>query len=409
MIRCRLHPFWVILSLCLAPLASGQEKEDSSLTIVAIGDAGESGSNLRANAETMRTMLTGEHDGGKFGVLLFLGDNFYETGLNVPQDDVQGKIKGVLGPFRDIFESLGRPRVHAVTGNHDYYRRMALEKSLIFGLVNISELPYGLTDRGNRLESQINDWTYHYGMPVAAVYPLGVMSRDSVQLIFFDSPILVRTDPGTWRPWLDSLTRLLAASKARPGIAWRVLCTHNPLRSVGEHAGYSLWNDETKTVEYLTTCDKDSNAVDWLRNWLDPQDLCAERYKQYIDSARAALRRGGANIQMILSGHEHSMQLLWAPGSQNECPECPPVQVISGAGSRLKRVKLPHPPFEYTSADTSEEKQGMSVPGFVQLRFTPGGVRVVFFNGKAAQRMNMGGGKEEFWIDRQGRLVDPSH
>ena len=76
---------------------------------------------------------------------------------------------------------------------------------------------------------------------------------------------------------------------------------HHPIYSVGQHGGYTEWNDETNTIEYLTTCDKDSNAVGWLKNWFDPEDLCTEKYQQYLDSLRSVITASQVRIQLALS------------------------------------------------------------------------------------------------------------
>lgn len=383
----------------------GQSTGTGPLTIIALGDAGENTSILRANASYISDMYTGRHDGGSFGVMLFLGDNFYPTGLNVPFSDVDGKVNSVLGKFKVPFTGLGRENVHAIAGNHDYYARLALDKSVFLGLVTIEEGPIGLTDKGNKREAAIPDWTYYYGMPANAFYPLSPNPADSVQLIFFDSAILLRTDTLSWRPALDSLQTLLAMTKGRPGIAWRILCAHHPFYSVGEHGGYSEWNDEDNKVEYLTACDKDSNAIGWLKNWVDPEDLCAAKYKQYIDSVNAVIGRSEAHVHVMLSGHEHSLQLLYYPEKNTACPECPKVQIVSGAGAKPERVKFPSPPTEFTSAQTKPAEKGLTAAGFVQLRFEEDRLRVVFFDARNGERLDMGGGRREFWINQSGALL----
>ncbi len=376
------------------------------LTVIAIGDVGEAGGPLRSNASLLSDMYTEAHDAGVFQMLLFLGDNFYPTGLNLPVDDVDGKVKSILGPFRPILSGLGRARVHAIPGNHDWYARNALEESLLLGLVNISTAPIGLTERGNQRAAALEDWTYHYRMPASVLCPLGGESPDTVQFLFFDSPLLLRTDQSTWHAALDSLKALLRSTKNRPMVQWRVLCVHNPFRSVGEHGGYSVWDDEARTVAYFSNCDKDSNALGYLKNWLDPQDLCSAKYRQYVDSIQAAIRSAAVKIQVVLSGHDHSLQLLYSPQTHEANSSLPEVQIVSGAGSQPSRVKFPAPPREYTSAQTRPAKEGVSLSGFAQLRFTDEKLRVVFYGGGSVDPIDMGGGKTEFWIDRNGHLLD---
>jgi hypothetical protein len=190
---------------------------DNALTVIALGDAGEDGSTLRTTAQLVNDMYTGRHSGGKPDVLLFLGDNFYPIGLNIPKDDVESLVRKVLSPFRPTLEGLGRSRVHALAGNHDYYARNVIDQSVLFGLINVTAGPIGLSDRGNRRSRELSWWTYTAGMPAEATYPVRPDSPDSVQFIFYDSALPLRTEPAAWRPALDSLRRLLALSAEAQG------------------------------------------------------------------------------------------------------------------------------------------------------------------------------------------------
>jgi hypothetical protein len=373
--------------------------------VLALGDAGEAGSALRACGSYVTDMHTGRHDGGAFDAMIFLGDNFYNIGLNGPLKDVDGKVKDVLGRFRVPLADLGKANVHAIAGNHDYYARNLLETSLLFGLISIADGPIGLTDRGNQRAAALKEWTYYHRLPGEATYPLVPGSRDSAQFIFFDSALPLRTDPTTWHPALDSLAKLLAASRERSGVLWRILCVHHPIYTVGEHGGYSVWNDETNTVDYLTQCDKDSNAMGWVKNMLDPEDLCADKYRQYLDSLRAVVHASGVRLQLSLAGHDHSLQLLHYPDRDTEINGWPDVHVVSGAASKPSLVKLPNPPREFTSAQTDPKDEGESVPGFVQLRFEGERLRIAFFNARSGDWLDMGGGTKEFWLNNAGNLI----
>jgi hypothetical protein len=374
-----------------------------ALTIVAIGDGGERNRILHNNAALLNDMFAGKHDAGRPDALIFLGDNFYETGLNIPADEVEAKITDVLGPFQPVFEGLGRRHVHAIAGNHDYYARLVVDKSLLFGLINIQVGPIGLSERGSEREHAINSWSYYYRMPAAATYPIAPGSADSVQIIFYDSALPLRTEPATWRPALDSLRRLLLVASHRSDVKWRILCQHHPWYSVGEHGGYTVWDDEALVVRPLSNCDKDSNVVRWFINSIDPEDLCAPKYRRMIDSLRSVLQYAGAKVHLVLSGHDHSLQLLSRPPHTDDCPACPSVHVVSGAGSEETRVGFPSPPYDFTSPQQQEE--GRSRSGFVQVRFEPERMGIRFFDSKTGEPLDMGGGKKEFWINRNGDLL----
>jgi hypothetical protein len=143
-----------------------------------------------------------------------------------------------------------------------------------------------------------------------------------------------------------------------------------------------------------------------LKNWIDPEDLCTAVYRAYVDSLREILHQSGARIDLALAGHEHSLQLLAGATHDPACRNCPSVHIISGAGSKPSRVKFPHPPFEYTSVEPDFTKKGISQTGFVQLKFSEEAIRVVFFNGMTGDRIDMGGGKDVFWIGPDGSLRD---
>jgi hypothetical protein len=380
-----------------------QSNEPKPLTVLVIGDAGEPNSILHDNANCINDMYNGRHDAGKPDALIFLGDNFYETGLNVPADEVHSMITKVLGPFRETLVGLGRANVHAIPGNHDYYARNVLEKSLLFGLINIKAGPTGISDRGNEREKAIEWWTYYYKMPAVKSYPIFVGASDSVQFFFFDSAVLLKTDIATWTPSLDSLRRLLRASRLQNGIVWRVLALHHPWYSVGAHGGWSVWDDVEKRVTYLPNCDKDSNAVNWFVNDVDPQDLCANKYQQMLDSLKSVIRASGTKIHLTLAGHEHNLQLLSYPNNDSDCTTCPKVHVISGAGAKATIVRFPAPPNEFTSSQP--KKQGEPMTGFAQLQFHRDSLRVAFFNSATDKTIDMGGGQTEFWIGKNGDLL----
>jgi hypothetical protein len=175
---------------------------------------------------------------------------------------------------------------------------------------------------------------------------------------------------------------------------------------VGEHGGYSEWNDETQSVEYLTRCDKDSNAGAWFENWMDPEDLCAPRYRQLMDSLAASIRLSGASVQIALGSHDLSLQLLQVP-RESRMAGVPSIQIISGAGSKVARVSASNPPTAFTSASENPKQAGEAVPGFVQLQFERERLRVRFFNARTGDWMKMNSGQVDFMIGKEGTFTAP--
>jgi hypothetical protein len=398
----------VVLVVCgraASAVPPGVEGGGHGLTLIAIGEAGENNGALRGCGAYVTNMFTGQHDAGKFDLLFFLGDNFGPTGLNIPVADVQKRVDLILEPFREPIEGLGRGHIHALAGEHDYYARNAIEGTLLLGLVKIEEAPIGLTDRGNRREAAIGSWTYHSGMPAEAAYPLSPGSEDSAQFIFFDSALPLRTPSPAWTPALDSLRRILARDRTRPHVLWRIFCAHHPFLSAGEHAGYTAWDDESQTVEYVPPCDRDSNAFAWTMNSLDPEDLCAGRYRAWADSIRRVIRDGDVKVQFALSGHDHSLQLLSVPAAGDARDPFPSLQIVSGAVSTPERVRFPSPPSVFTSAKTDPSDRGESLTGFVRIAFAKDRCTVVFYNGNNGDPIDMGGGAKEFQISTDGVLT----
>lgn len=380
----------------------------SNFSLVTIGDAGEKNDILGDNAKALNKLFNDD----AFDLLVFLGDNFYKIGLNFDkaatqkevEEETQKKIKDVLGPFQNVTQKLGRSRVHAIAGNHDYYARLVVDKSLLFGLISIQTAPVGITNRGNEREAEIPFWTYHYGLPEQALFRIGE-TQDSLQVIFFDSAILLRTPPHTWGTYLSALRQVLVSTQNRPQIKWRILTAHHPLYSVGKHGGYTVWDAESQTVQQLNLCDADTDAVGYFLNIADPQDLCAARYRNYQDSIKSVIRQSSVRVQIIASGHDHSLQLLYYPERDRDCSNCPKIHIVSGAGSSAGKVKAPSPHAgEFTSPNNNPKQQGESQYGFTRFDITGEEMHVRFFSGKTKKEIEMGG-RTSFRIDVNGNLV----
>jgi acid phosphatase len=102
-----------IIALLLSALSCGENSNlSSSLPSVhffAFGDAGTGDANQRAVADQAHAVCS--RRGCDFG--LFLGDNFYDTGVASVQDP-QWQTK-----YRDMYEALQIP-LYALLGNHDW-------------------------------------------------------------------------------------------------------------------------------------------------------------------------------------------------------------------------------------------------------------------------------------------------
>ena len=387
---------YVLLNSCATPTEPFQQSH-ADFSFIAIGDTGEKSDILENNAKTLRRMLAED----SFQVMVMLGDNFYPIGLNVPEHEVDEKISEVLSPLYEVMRPLRRENVHALSGNHDYYAFLAVSKSLFFGLVNIEEGPYGIDSRGNRREAnRIPEWTYHYGLPRDRLY--GPIDR-RIQMIFFDSAILLRTRTEEWSAALDSLSRLLLRHKQDANVRWRILFAHHPFYSLGPHGGYSVWDDSAMAVKYLNPCSLDSNSIGYTLNVLDHQDLCAPRYQAYVDSVPTVIARSGVRVQLVVAGHEHNLQLLYYPDKDRACAECPKVHIVSGAGAIANEVKSPVPGREWTWPVNTPEARGRSRYGFVRFDLKGESLRVRVFDGKSGELLKVKE-KGEVVINEEGEV-----
>jgi hypothetical protein len=413
-----------------------------SLTLVAVGDTGSRNLDLFRNAMGINAAVHSDPDRH---ALVFLGDNFYEQGLSDETDRTRDlKFKQVYGSwFAESFGELkmkrGRAvaaltptpgaeapaadeakeqpaRVHAVTGNHDYYSKEAAAEVL-------HALPVGFTTSGNAYVKTRLEWVYHYGEPADVVWEIAgaTAGRRRVQLVFLDSSLLVRSDwgkteckavplPPRVADWLGCGFRehmrekLVELLKQNPGDdVWRVLVTHHPIDTMGYHRG-ARWMPERGGVVLLDLCSKAEQPIGWLRNDFDPEDWCTGGWQNYVRFVKDAITEAGVDVHVELAGHDHSLQLL-ALGEPLTGPHGPRVQVISGAGSKTTVVSEPctDRPY-YTAYRPAPKARGVSESGWASLQFTPERVMVRFFSGRTEITGRMGG-PASLCLDLRGALA----
>jgi hypothetical protein len=381
----------LLILLASSPLLRAQTPRPFSF--FAIGDGGEPGGQLQANARQMDAIAAADSAAGApIGLMIVLGDNFYPNGLNLKPPERAKMIADVLGPMEPMMRSLGPENVHSVTGNHDYY------------CAAISNIPYGVCTDGVEFEQQISSWTFHKIYPASIRRALVEGGKDSVEIIFVDSSLLLVAKPEKWRPILDSLEHLLRISAAAPGVTWRVLALHHSPYSVGDHAGYRRWDRKNKRIVYIGNCiEEGDDPFRYVQQFVSNQDNCTPRYRAYSDSLMSTIRRAGADIQVLLAGHDHSLQLLNYPEKGEGA--APGIFVISGAGSKAATVKSPTPKREYTHPINTDKEKGKSAFGFVKGRFEGDRLVLTYYDGSTGAPLDMGGAST-FVIDRSGALVE---
>ncbi len=373
---------------------------EADFSFVAIGDTGERGDLLEQNAAVLRKMFRQD----RFQSLIFLGDNFYPTGLNVPREKLQDKINSMLDPFAEVLQGLGRENVFALAGNHDYYAFLAVDFKLPLNLYRVQTAPYGISSRGNERARRLPVWTYVDSLPRAALYG---PDTNKIQMIFFDSARPLRTDTTTWQPALARLQQLLDEHKNDAHVKWRLLFVHHPFHSLGPHGGYKHWDEDNETVAYLNPCSKDSNAADYVLNLLDPEDTCAPKYQAYVRAVQTAIAASGVTVQAVIAGHEHVLQLIYRPQENNGSPR---LHVGSGAGAKVSRVKAANPAaHEFTwwqrfEREDNVKQKGRSKHGFVRFDLKGDFLELRFFDGKDGSVLPAGDGKSVFVIHCDGSM-----
>jgi len=388
----------LLLQICTTlGVAVAVAQPSTPLTVIAIGDAGEPDGELEGNARQMLELARrGQRDNAPVGLLLFVGDNIYPHGLNgMTAEQRAYAVESTLGPHRELMTMLTPQNVHSIPGNHEYYCT-ALE----------GVIPWGTCDQGNDYEEALDFWTYHRRYPAIVRRATSDGAADSVDFILFDSSLLIIQERDRWRPVLDSLEKILRISGASRDVSWRILVTHHSPYSVGAHGGYRLWLADEKRVGYLGNCiEEEQDPLKYVEQMIaTQQDNCTPQYRAYTDSLMATINRVGTKVQMLIAGHDHSLQLLNLPDSNSTCESCPKIFVITGAGSKRATVRSSRPPEIFTHPFNTPDQRGKSAAGFAVCRFIGERLEVSFIESERGDTLSMGG-VTNFRIDREGRLL----
>lgn len=173
-------------------------QSEKKLTFLAVGDAGTGEEPQKVVAAGMSRVASARS--AQF--VLYLGDNFYETGVSSAADPLWKTA------FEDIYTqpSLQIP-FYAVLGNHDYYGNEE------------AELEYALTHPRWKMPSR------YY------TFSAGISPGDSVQFFALDTEMQLDEKSDEAKNQLIWLDAELKKSKA----LWKVVFGHHPVRSNGDH------------------------------------------------------------------------------------------------------------------------------------------------------------------------------
>lgn len=275
------------------------------VSLLVVGDTGDPPAWISARDGQLAVAEGMEHEDRRAPVhaLVLLGDNFYERGL--AKDTIARRVRGNLVTPYCRFVELAGPRSAEVSAAcpDAGAERPPLPIYAVLGNHDWR------TSESRQLEQQevsqfVSNWK------LAPLPATTVELGSGVSLVLFDStPLETGGDPAPLRE----------ALKAARG-PWRILAAHHPI-GTSRDSGYK----------------KSSGVGDY-----------GERVQQ-------AIREAGVDVQLMLAGHEHSLQIVRVD------PPGPRVVVVSGAGSRPRQLKT-------KSRGRLFSHEGL---GFARVDFTP--------------------------------------
>lgn len=271
-------------------------------------------------------------------MVVFLGDNVYESGLHDPGERgydrdtlrLHTQVRAVTG----LQASRHGARATFIPGNHDWANSVGAE-----GLARVRNME-------GRLRLLAADGTAAVGLepepgtPGPTVLDVGTRAR----ILALDTHWWLSEEDGTAK----SAAETAMADAIRSAGQRRVLvAAHHPLASGGPHGG---------TIPFLPTL-----GIQFLahKGGLLVQDMTSTPYRELIQDFEGVFRESGPPLA-VASGHDHSLQVLDVPLDETDGY----VQLVSGAGSGLTRVR-PVPGMAWARR----------APGYMRLAFlTEGGV-----------------------------------
>lgn len=282
--------------------------------------------------------------------VLLLGDNFYPRGLvgthgrcdpqQATPHAIQQQLEEVLEPFA-FLRDMHIP-VTAIAGNHDHgCGTMALENQANPDRFLPPHQHWGAL------------WNFHYGLPEAVTF-----ADTQVRLLLVDSEMVLRS-----RQFLQAsvqhLERLLTEGEGR--YRWQLLAAHHPLWTVGEHDGaFPAGIRKPLTFALFPV---HFFAAAGFGPFVDlSQEAYSFRYMRYRRAVEHVLRRHPGSVNLLLSGHDHSLQLL-KPKEAGL-----PFQLIVGSGAYCSPVRR-----------SSEATFAAAKHGFAVLDFSSDLFSVAFY------------------------------
>ncbi len=273
------------LALLLASGCGEPPPDNVRWSLLAVGDTGADPNNATdyARALAVGNAMADEDQERPVDALLLLGDNFYPNGL---------KRRELIDRVRS---NVVRQFCHFVAGDAKRYREVA--DACMLPLARRHPIPiyallgnhdYDSPESPELQRSTLPQLVSNWQMARGAAEVSEVLDR--VSLVLVDSEALLES---------GSIAPLVAALRAARG-PWRVLASHRPMAMVRNR------DDSTPNPGYAALLER-------------------------------AIAEADVNVQLVLSGHEHWLAVL-----EMDEPN-PPLHVISGAGSDLRKRRDSEP------------------------------------------------------------------
>lgn len=296
---------------------SAAAQSDIKHRVILIGDAGEMNEGQRhALKSAAQLVLTGKT------TTLFLGDNIYPTGMELPGTEKHLATAEILKSQFEPMRAKGSA-TYFVPGNHDW------DKSGPLGLAKIqaqSDFLAAYNDPKLQLLPQS-------GCP----NPVAIELTDKLTVIAYDSEWWLfpydKNNPdcecNTKEEVIMRMRELLNQHKDK----MIILASHHPFQSYGVHGGYFSLKDH---LFPLTAVSKNfylpmpviGSLYPFLRTtFLNPEDMKHPLYKDMISKVNSVF--GNLPNVVYAAGHEHGLQLI--KGNQ--------LQIVSGAGAKQSANK----------------------------------------------------------------------
>ncbi len=307
-------------ALLFAGLQHGVAQDAVQYRVILIGDAGE----INEAQKAVILDAVQQNIAGKT-ITLFLGDNIYPKGLELPGNKSEQSSKDILRSQYEGLRKAGIP-VYFVPGNHDW------DKSGPAGYEKMIWVNAWLKAQNDSLLQiiPVDACPGPFELPVSD--KLVVVAMDSEWWLYPFKSTSEGTDCEckTKREVLGKLNDILVRNKNKTVL----FATHHPFTTYGSHGGYYDLKDH---IFPLTNLGKNlylplpviGSLYPLLRTTFPtPEDVKNVLYKDMKKNVDEVLKLHPNVIHV--AGHEHTLQLIQGAV----------MEIVSGAGSKHTPVKM---------------------------------------------------------------------